>query len=71
MESQYCRKEGGILHVHGNAKDSEEYQWTDHVSKSIYEIARSEGIIFSSLILKISELHIFDPVSLQQRRSNF
>lgn len=40
------RREGGILHVHGNVKDSEECQWTDHVSKSIYEIATSEGSNF-------------------------
>ncbi|GAU18390.1 hypothetical protein TSUD_202790, partial [Trifolium subterraneum] len=39
------RREGGILHVHGNTKDSEECQWTDHLSKSIYEIAKSEGKI--------------------------
>ncbi|OMO76800.1 tRNA transferase Trm5/Tyw2 [Corchorus capsularis] len=37
------RSEGGILHVHGNVKDTEEESWTKHVSKSIYEIARSEG----------------------------
>ncbi|XP_052201348.1 tRNA wybutosine-synthesizing protein 2/3/4 isoform X2 [Diospyros lotus] len=37
------RSEGGILHVHGNAKDSEEGLWADHVLKSIYDISRSEG----------------------------
>lgn len=31
--------------MHGNAKDSEENSWAEHVSKSIYEIARSEGIM--------------------------
>ncbi|KAM7506258.1 hypothetical protein LguiB_005162 [Lonicera macranthoides] len=37
------RRKGGMLHVHGNVKDSEENVWTAHVSKSIYEIAQSEG----------------------------
>lgn len=31
--------------MHGNVKDSEEKLWAEHVSKSIYEIARSEGTI--------------------------
>lgn len=32
--------------MHGNVKDSEEELWKGHVSKSIFEIARSEGIVF-------------------------
>ncbi|WCJ20164.1 tRNA wybutosine-synthesizing protein 2/3/4 [Euphorbia peplus] len=37
------RSKGGMLHVHGNVKDSEEGSWKEHVSSSISEIARSEG----------------------------
>ncbi|KAG4146669.1 hypothetical protein ERO13_D05G173300v2 [Gossypium hirsutum] len=37
------RSNGGILHVHGNVKDTEVELWANHVSKSISEIARSEG----------------------------
>lgn len=37
------RSEGGLLHVHGNVKDSEESLWTKHVSESVGEIAKSEG----------------------------
>ncbi|XP_015574248.1 tRNA wybutosine-synthesizing protein 2/3/4 isoform X1 [Ricinus communis] len=37
------RSEGGVLHVHGNVKDSEEGSWTEHVMRSIDEIARSEA----------------------------
>ncbi|XP_009607250.1 tRNA wybutosine-synthesizing protein 2/3/4 [Nicotiana tomentosiformis] len=37
------REKGGILHIHGNVKDSEENVWTNYVSQSIQEIARSEG----------------------------
>ena len=35
-----------MLHVHGNAKDSEEGFWTDHILKSINEISKSEGGTF-------------------------
>lgn len=37
------RSNGGMMHVHGNVKDSEEDSWTKQVSKSIKEISRSEG----------------------------
>ncbi|KAJ4828742.1 hypothetical protein Tsubulata_025157 [Turnera subulata] len=37
------RNEGGMLHVHGNVKDSEESLWTKHVVRSMEEIAKSEG----------------------------
>ncbi|KDP20748.1 hypothetical protein JCGZ_21219 [Jatropha curcas] len=37
------RSNGGMLHVHGNVKDSEEGSWTEHVLKSINEISTSEG----------------------------
>lgn len=32
--------------MHGNVKDSEEGLWTEHVLKSVSEIATSEGIHF-------------------------
>lgn len=41
--------------MHGNAKDSEERQWTEHVLNSISEIARSEGNIF--LLCKTQMFH--------------
>ena len=37
-----------MLHVHGNVKDSEEGSWREHVTKSIFDLARSEGIISST-----------------------
>ncbi|XP_062013510.1 tRNA wybutosine-synthesizing protein 2/3/4 [Rosa rugosa] len=37
------RDEGGMLHVHGNVVDSEENSWTNHVTESIAETARSQG----------------------------
>lgn len=39
------RPQGGVLHVHGNVKDSEEDSWSLYVIQSIREIAISEGII--------------------------
>ncbi|KAE8696746.1 tRNA wybutosine-synthesizing protein 2/3/4-like isoform X2 [Hibiscus syriacus] len=44
------RSEGGILHVHGNAKDAEEELWANHVSKSISEFARCEGRCWGVII---------------------
>lgn len=40
--------------MHGNVKDSEEGSWSEHVSKSICDLARSEGIISSNLYLLVS-----------------
>ncbi|KAK4753279.1 hypothetical protein SAY87_022077 [Trapa incisa] len=37
------RSKGGMLHVHGNVKDSEEDTWAEHVANSIHRIATSEG----------------------------
>nr|XP_043622298.1 tRNA wybutosine-synthesizing protein 2/3/4 [Erigeron canadensis] len=37
------RSQGGMMHVHGNVKDSEEDAWTEQVSSSIREISKSEG----------------------------
>lgn len=45
--NQICRSVGGTLHVHGNVKDSEEEQWSQHLLHSITEIAKSEGFFFS------------------------
>ena len=38
------RVEGGMLHVHGNVNDSEEFSWSEYVVKSIRSIVQSEGI---------------------------
>ncbi|XP_074307515.1 tRNA wybutosine-synthesizing protein 2/3/4-like [Silene latifolia] len=47
------RSEGGTLHIHMNVKDSEETEWTQHVVKSISEIAESEGRFW-----KVSMVHL-------------
>ncbi|KAF1887173.1 hypothetical protein Lal_00040770 [Lupinus albus] len=55
------RIEGGILHVHGNTKDSEECKWIDHVSKSIYDIARSEGYCWEVSIEHVERVKWYAP----------
>ncbi|MQL85849.1 hypothetical protein Taro_018366 [Colocasia esculenta] len=37
------RPEGGVLHIHGNVKDSEEKMWTEYVVTSIDNMAKLEG----------------------------
>ncbi|KAH1116205.1 hypothetical protein GYH30_045903 [Glycine max] len=54
-------REGGILHVHGNTKDSDESQWTDHVSKSIHDIARSEGYCWEVSIEHVERVKWYAP----------
>ncbi|KAL2339187.1 hypothetical protein Fmac_013633 [Flemingia macrophylla] len=55
------RREGGILHIHGNTKDSEESQWIDHVSKSINDIARSEGYCWEVYIEHVERVKWYAP----------
>lgn len=58
---QALRSEGGTLHVHGNVKDSEENSWAEHVSKSIYEIARSEGHSWEVAVEHIERVKWYAP----------
>ncbi|GKV16010.1 hypothetical protein SLEP1_g26722 [Rubroshorea leprosula] len=55
------RNQGGILHVHGNVKDSEERLWADHVLKSIYEIAKSEGHCWEVTIEHVERVKWYAP----------
>ncbi|KAG2688300.1 hypothetical protein I3760_09G088800 [Carya illinoinensis] len=55
------RIEGGTLHVHGNVKDSEEELWKGHVSKSIFEIARSEGYLWEVSIEHVERVKWYAP----------
>ncbi|PSS24836.1 TRNA wybutosine-synthesizing protein [Actinidia chinensis var. chinensis] len=55
------RREGGMLHVHGNAKDSEEGFWTDHVLKSISEISKSEGYSWDISIEHVERVKWYAP----------
>lgn len=55
------RSEGGILHVHGNVKDSQESLWTAHVVKSIDEIARFEGHCWEVSIEHVERVKWYAP----------
>ncbi|CAL8145141.1 unnamed protein product [Prunus armeniaca] len=55
------RSEGGLLHVHGNVKDSEESLWTKHVSESVGEIAKSEGHCWEVTIEHLERVKWYAP----------
>lgn len=55
------RKEGGMLHVHGNVKDSEESTWAEHVSRSMHEIAKSEGYPWEVVIEHVERVKWYAP----------
>ncbi|KAK2974827.1 hypothetical protein RJ640_005611 [Escallonia rubra] len=52
---------GGVLHVHDNVKDSVEGSWRDHVSKSISDIARSEGYNWEVLVEHVERVKWYAP----------
>lgn len=55
------RIEGGMLHVHGNVKDSEEKVWSDHVAKSIHDIAKSEGLTWEVSVQHLERVKWYGP----------
>ncbi|PIA57884.1 hypothetical protein AQUCO_00500062v1 [Aquilegia coerulea] len=55
------RIEGGMLHVHGNAKDSEESIWSDHVAKTIHDIAKSEGYCWEVSLQHLEKVKWYGP----------
>lgn len=55
MQHYNCRDEGGMLHIHGNVKDTEEGIWTNHILQSISEIAKSEGILSLTKAVNFSQ----------------
>lgn len=55
------RSNGGMMHVHGNVKDTEEESWTQHVSKSIKEISKSEGYNWDISIEHVERVKWYAP----------
>ncbi|PON43912.1 BTB-kelch protein [Parasponia andersonii] len=55
------RSEGGMLHIHGNVKDSEEGSWAEHVSNSISEIAKSEGLCWEVSVVHLERVKWYAP----------
>ncbi|KAI3456455.1 hypothetical protein Pfo_013118 [Paulownia fortunei] len=55
------RDEGGMLHIHGNVKDTEEVLWTNHVVQSISDIAKSEGHFWEVSVDHIERVKWYAP----------
>lgn len=55
------RSIGGVLHVHGNVKDSEEGSWIEHVLKSIQEISKTEGSLWEISIEHVERVKWYAP----------
>lgn len=55
------RNSGGIMHVHGNVKDTEEESWTDRVAKSIAEIAKTEGHCWEVTVEHVERVKWYAP----------
>ncbi|KAI3948825.1 hypothetical protein MKX01_022239 [Papaver californicum] len=53
--------EGGMLHVHGNVKDSEETSWSEYVAKSISDIAISKGNHWKVSVQHIERVKWYGP----------
>ncbi|XP_062088464.1 tRNA wybutosine-synthesizing protein 2/3/4 [Humulus lupulus] len=55
------RNEGGILHIHGNVKDTEEGSWAEHVAESISAIAKSEGLCWDVSVEHLERVKWYAP----------
>ncbi|XP_057764888.1 tRNA wybutosine-synthesizing protein 2/3/4 isoform X2 [Salvia miltiorrhiza] len=55
------RDEGGVLHIHGNVKDTEEGVWTNHVVEKISEISKSEGRLWEVWVEHVERVKWYAP----------
>ncbi|KAL8032845.1 hypothetical protein ABFX02_13G123600 [Erythranthe guttata] len=55
------RDEGGMLHIHGNVKDTEEGLWTNNVRQSISDIAKSEGRLWEVSVNHVERVKWYAP----------
>ncbi|XP_073302824.1 tRNA wybutosine-synthesizing protein 2/3/4 [Primulina huaijiensis] len=55
------RDEGGILHIHGNVKDTGESSWTNHVVHSISDIAKSQGLCWEVSVDHLEKVKWYAP----------
>ncbi|XP_038981938.1 tRNA wybutosine-synthesizing protein 2/3/4 isoform X2 [Phoenix dactylifera] len=55
------RAEGGMLHVHGNVNDSEEFSWSEYVVNSIRSIAQSEGLHWAVSVEHVERVKWYGP----------
>ncbi|KAH9296391.1 hypothetical protein KI387_039979, partial [Taxus chinensis] len=53
--------EGGVLHVHGNVKDSEEDSWLENLTMSIKDFALAEGYMWKVSIEHVEQVKWYAP----------
>ncbi|KAL4201425.1 hypothetical protein AMTRI_Chr02g258630 [Amborella trichopoda] len=60
-DNQITAPRGGVMHVHGNAKDVEEGSWSEHVVRSIKDIADSIGYCWDVSIEHLERVKWYAP----------
>ncbi|KAK8943174.1 tRNA wybutosine-synthesizing protein 2/3/4 [Platanthera zijinensis] len=55
------KTQGGLLHIHGNVKDSDEKSWCEHIVESIGGIAESEGLRWDVSIQHVERVKSYGP----------
>lgn len=55
------RAQGGLLHIHGNVKDSEEKSWLEYIVESIGCIAESEGLLWDVSVQHVERVKSYGP----------
>ncbi|KAH6787777.1 Met-10+ like family protein / kelch repeat-containing protein [Perilla frutescens var. hirtella] len=55
------RDEGGVLHIHGNVKDTEEGPWAKHVAQTISEIVESQGRLWEVSVEHVERVKWYAP----------
>ncbi|KAG0481543.1 hypothetical protein HPP92_012401 [Vanilla planifolia] len=55
------RLQGGVLHIHGNVKDSKEKAWLESTVESIVNIMKLEGLIWDVSVLHVERVKSYGP----------
>ncbi|KAG0483945.1 hypothetical protein HPP92_012029 [Vanilla planifolia] len=55
------RLQGGVLHIHGNVKDSKEKAWLESTVESIVNIAKLEGLIWDVSVQHVERVKSYGP----------
>ncbi|PKA48659.1 tRNA wybutosine-synthesizing protein 2/3/4 [Apostasia shenzhenica] len=55
------RVEGGVLHIHGNVKDSEEKSWLEYVNKSVATFAHNDGLSWDVSAQHVERVKSYGP----------
>lgn len=55
------KTQGGLLHIHGNVKDSDQKSWSEYIVESIGGIAESEGLHWDVSIQHVERVKSYGP----------